>query len=575
MKSIPESSKFIVADHNGVHPINLPPVNPRGWYHSVTNVVNTPEGLVASYRLSDNHCAVYTHIMTARSTDGGRTWTDHTCIARANVWEHHRVWVAPQMSRLKDGRLVILADLGHRTSHENWPMLTHWQKPSRGMWNYLFWSEDNGRTWSEPVKCDDVGGEPGFMIETADGTLLYTATVSDETDTIEDPPMPWGSIYYKNILMASTDGGVTWSKRSDVTDAPFHGDCEVGLVELAPDHLLAVTRVGFGGGSLGNPSRFVHSHDNGRTWGKPSPAPFYGQRTMVGRLQDGRLFTTFRNRWGTFASYAFAWREDEQLGFEPTSFIWEEERCRLEGDVLKAETEAGVPHEVLFSFYPAMDSRARVEVELEVRVPRVGDRGWAFVSAGFPVHLLPDGIAIERPDAWERSVDATGSMLLKPRGEMGARDAGVADTVCSLDLTVFRRLRFVRTGTRLSIHEGDRLIHESDIAGRLERPVRFGAQGPAEVEWKSASVRVTNPHDESIDWSWSAASGTYPDQFRRDRMIRLDFSSDTGYSGWAQLEDGTVVITDYTNDSFKAYGSLDGPPTRIKAYRISPEEIPG
>lgn len=58
-------------------------------------------------------------------------------------------------------------------------------------------------------------------------------------------------------------------------------------------------------------------------------------------------------------------------------------------------------------------------------------------------------------------------------------------------------------------------------------------------------------------------------------MIRLDCSSDTGYSGWTQLEDGTVVITDYTNDSFKGYGSLDGPPTRIKAYRIRPEEIPG
>lgn len=573
MRNIPESDISIVADHNGLHPIDLHCTNPCGWYHSVANVVQTPEGLVASYRLSDSHCAVDTYIMVCRSTDGGRSWRDHRKITKANVWEDHRVWLAPQMSRLRDGRLVIICDLGQRTTHQKWPMLSEWQTPARGMWNFLFWSEDHGQTWSEPVQCDSIGGEPSYIIETQDGTLLYTATVSDRTDRIEDPPLPWGDIYYKNILMASTDKGKTWTKRSDVTDAPFHGDCEVGLVELAPDHLLAATRIGFSGGALGNPSRFVHSFDNGRTWEKPIPAPFYGQRPMVGRLQDGRLFATFRNRWGTFATHGFAWGENENLGYEPNSFIWEEERCQLAGDVLRAETSPGSEHEVLFGFYPALDRRSRVEVALEVRVPEGGSDGWGLVSAGFPLRLLPDGIGLERANAYDRSVDATGVVSLKPRD--GADAASSSERVAALDLTRWQHLRFVREDGLLTVICGSQTLFEIEVTDRLDRTVRFGSQGLARVEWKSASVKVAHPDDETIDWSWSAASGSYPDQFRRDRMVRLNRSADTGYSGWTQLDDGTVLMTDYTNDAFEGFGALDGTPTVIKAYRIQPGQIPG
>ena len=73
MKSIPDSQKFTIAD-NDSYPADFHCPNPRGWYHSVANVADTPEGLVAVYRLSDSHTAVYTHIMAAYSKDGGKTW---------------------------------------------------------------------------------------------------------------------------------------------------------------------------------------------------------------------------------------------------------------------------------------------------------------------------------------------------------------------------------------------------------------------------------------------------------------------------------------------------------------------
>ena len=71
------------------------------------------------------------------------------------------------------------------------------------------------------------------------------------------------------------------------------------MVELEPGHLLAMTRVGFGGGKFGQPSRLVHSYDSGRTWSEPTLTPVYGQRTMLHRLQSGKLLVTYRNRWGT------------------------------------------------------------------------------------------------------------------------------------------------------------------------------------------------------------------------------------------------------------------------------------
>ena len=184
-------------------------------------------------------------------------------------------------------------------------------------------------------------GSRATSIELADGTLLYTRTESAPYPAMDDPPEPWGSIYYRNTAVASTDGGRTWQARGVVTDAPYHGDCEVGMVELEPGHLLAMTRVGFGGGKFGQPSRLVRSYDSGHTWSEPSLTPVYGQRTMLHRLQSGKLLVTYRNRWGTPCSRAFLFHPEEEVGFEPASFIWEQHRCTREGGEMLTTTGAG------------------------------------------------------------------------------------------------------------------------------------------------------------------------------------------------------------------------------------------
>ena len=79
-------------------------------------------------------------------------------------------------------------------------------------------------------------------------------------------PLPATISTIRNTAVFSDDRGQTWKRSATVSDDPFHGDSEVGIVELEPGHLLAVTRVGFGNGIYGQPSRLIHSFDNGRSW---------------------------------------------------------------------------------------------------------------------------------------------------------------------------------------------------------------------------------------------------------------------------------------------------------------------
>ena len=464
MKKIPNSLKFTIAE-DSTYPAGFHCPNPRGCYHSVANVADTPDGLVAVYRLSDSHTAVYTHIMVAYSKDGGHTWEGHRSISHKNVWEHHRVWVAPQLSRLNDGRLVIICDLGHRTSHDDWPTLSRWQEhPPRGMWNFLFWSEDNGRTWSEPVECDEVGGEPGYIAEMHDGTLVYTRTESARSELLKDGPLPWGDIYYRNRAVFSDDGGTSWTRSSLITDAPFQGDCEVGLVELEPNHLLAVTRIGFGGGRFGQPSRFVHSYDGGTTWETPTLAPFYGQRTVVRKLRSGKLLVTFRNRWGTPASCAFVWDPEETFQYEPNAFIWDESRCTIGDGSINLSTDGTPETQVLFGLYPALTTDSEIDVTASLRVADSDSQG-ALICAGCLVRVGPKGVFLV--DSQSEEVEATGS--LKNEAVMADGRNGFAN-----DGTRWHDYRLLRREGKLLVFVDGELKFERPLGESAVREVRFG-----------------------------------------------------------------------------------------------------
>lgn len=542
MREIPVSKKFLIADKKDGSP------DPRGWYHHSLGVVETPEGLVCTYRQTDAHTGVISNIMTCRSADRGRTWTDHQLISKSDIWNEGGCWVAPQLSKLRDGRLVLVADFGNRNTGQDWAMLSAWQKPPRGMSNHLFWSDDNGKTWSKPQRIDEWGGEPGYIIELSNGTLAFTRTESSTTDEIWNPPMPWGNNYYPNAIVFSDDGGKTWDRKAMLADDPLQGDCEVGLVELSPNNLMAMTRVGLGAGAFGQPSRFLFSRDNGKTWGESTLSPIYGQRPIIRKLKSGKLFATFRNNWGTPGTYCAIWNADEKLPYQPSSFIWDESRCRLKDGAMVIDTQEGRETGVVFALYPAQAPDTRVEIETELRVEKAELNGCA-ISAGCYVRFLPNRIELaDRPEDGF-AIDATKFhkyRILREKGEIMIYVDGELKLKKPTDNLEIRQ-----------VHFGNRFV--TGWTGSLETPKGLGNEKPKPrqslqnaslTEWRSLRVKVENKKDHSIDWKWSPTEG-FPDQFRRSRMVRLDrnasFSAgNSGYSGWVEMHDGTIVIADYT-----------------------------
>ena len=550
MRVVPPSDRFTVRAE-------------PGFYMHSAGVEAFGNELVCTYRRSDEHIASEADIWCARSGDGGRTWTDHKRISRLG-WEPDKAsWVAPQLSRTRDGRLLLLVDRGEKTSKFDWPMLAQWQLPPRGMSNWLLVSKDRGRTWEGPRKIDDVGGEPGYIVQLSNGTLVYTRTESRNTDAKKNPSMPWGPTYYRNVAVFSDDDGKTWNRTSVITDDPLVGDCETGLVEPSPGRVLAMTRIGDGGSRYGQPSRLVLSSDFGRTWAKPQLAPIYAHRPAMHKLQSGKLFVSFRNAWGTPGSCGFMFDAGESFSYQPNSFIWDESRCRLRDEAMEIQTGNGRETAVEFGLYPVEDDESAVEFECELRVLEAGANG-CNIAAGAWVRILPNRVELAE---------------------------GPADGF-AFDATKWHKYRIVNRSGRIRIFVDGDLKLDRPNAGVFDRYVRFGnrsgrgAPDPAKPRdntrqplrgtiyednashslWRSVAVKVENRRDHSIDWKWSPRSG-YPDQFRRDRVIRLEpnasfAAGDSGYSDWAQLADGTVVVVDYT---------AGDPPAKhpvLRAYRL-------
>ena len=557
MRVLPGNHKFTIVDNDSSTVAESP--SKLGWYYSVVSVVNTPSGLVACYRKSDFHTAVMTDIMIAYSSDEGKTWHGHHSIAQADVWNEGGCYVAPQMSRLSDGRLVVISDFGHRRSGDDWPMLAKWQFPPRGMRNYLFWSEDDGKTWSNPIKVDDVGGEPGYIIETDNGVLLYTRTESKKTDILWNPPQPWNDIYYYNSAVLSYDGGKTWDQVSTLGDDPHHGDCEVGTVEVGGGNLMAVTRIGLGNGQFRQPSRMVYSDDDGQSWMGHRLSPFYAQRPIVKKLASGKLLLNYRNKWGTAANYAVLFDPDEELPYEPCLWVYDESRCRLEDGVLTIRSGEGIKELIGYGFYPAQNPESRVEINASLKID-TADMNGCNISAGCWVRIEP------------------GRISLADRPEDGF----------DIDTSQWHSYKIVRENSLLSIYVDGKRRLKTDVSELLTRIVQVGNRmvknfnfdhigddkdtgwgTEAVSHWVSLSVKVENPYDYDIDWSWDPEKG-YPDQFRRDRIVALDIiassSGHTGYGGSTQLNDGTIVIVDYT------VGGNGGKPARqpfARAYRLT------
>ena len=209
-------------------------------------------------------------IVSKRSTDGGKTWSDMSIVAQGDTVAKCGYGDAVVIADEKRGNLVAVFSGNNGLWHSNEASLIR---------TYTATSKDNGHTWEEVIDITDqvYGGVYGegtrYGLFTGSGSgvqlkhgahagriMLVVAARNDAT---------WGGTM-SNYAIYSDDGGVTWhaSKNPGCTD----GD-EAKVVELSNGNVLMSIRNRHKGDRL-----FSVSTDGGETWSEPKynstlPAP--------------------------------------------------------------------------------------------------------------------------------------------------------------------------------------------------------------------------------------------------------------------------------------------------------------
>ena len=227
----------------------------------------------------------------AKSTDGGRTWTDISEKIPAELRESNDAPVAFRFVDPKTGKARLRVFAGYRSLDG---------KGARGPADRLLaeampsvMSEDDGRTWTyvPPMGADFTCVISFFGMERLkDGSYL---------GVYQRHPDPNGEVPpgEKNIAMimstVSRDGGLTWEKPNLVAQSDTHALCEPAVF-YSPDKSELCMLIRENSGK--HPSQMCFSKDDGRTWSELRDAPLAmkGHRHVVERLPDGRYLVVFR-----------------------------------------------------------------------------------------------------------------------------------------------------------------------------------------------------------------------------------------------------------------------------------------
>lgn len=214
------------------------------------------------------------------STDKGRTWSEKRVLAEGKSATDY--FNCARISALSDGRIAIICDRMAGQGFEDFSRLTLTQ--------YLWFSSDEGETWSEPKILPFFGIVPDKLLELTSGRWIVAAHAKNsETGKLEE------GLWY------SDDQGETWSDRIVVASDARYNLCEVSIVEVEDNTLVAFLREN---SFMGYDIMKAISYDGGETWSDVYPTPMAcGHRPTAGCLNGGSLLVTYRFIPGNHTTY--------------------------------------------------------------------------------------------------------------------------------------------------------------------------------------------------------------------------------------------------------------------------------
>ncbi len=249
-------------------------------YECFPDLVRTNSGkLIVFYRESDSHGAQdYSHLIMRHSLDEGASWSERFVLIES--YQEDGVlfkYNCPRISQLRDGRLLALCD-GYPV-----PPGEHFDRSTSH--SFFWYSEDDGVTWSAPVKTAITGIVPDKLLETKAGTWLVAAHIGEP-----------GEQYLHQRVFRSTDHGESWEGPITVCRQEGLNPCEASIIQLPDDTLVCYMREN---SMKGWPGPKAFSRDDGRTWEGPYDTVMPGcHRPVAGYLPSGDIMVTFRHRTG-------------------------------------------------------------------------------------------------------------------------------------------------------------------------------------------------------------------------------------------------------------------------------------
>ena len=256
-------------------------------YEAWPDVVLTKNGKLicifseCTHHLERNNC----RIMICESTDKGRSWSKKRPFTE--TMNSDLYYNCARISKLSDDSLVIVCDKIAKDEFFG------------DMSVYIWKGDAEGENWSKAIKTPAIGIVPDKIHELKCGRWLLAAhKYNPVTQKLEQ------------YLWYSEDKGETWSDRVVIAADERYNLCEVSILEMPDETLIAFMREN---SNFGCDCLKAISHDHGSTWegvfNMPIPAC---HRPVAGFLKDGRVMITYRfiqggnPEWGNLSQNVFA-----------------------------------------------------------------------------------------------------------------------------------------------------------------------------------------------------------------------------------------------------------------------------
>ena len=578
--------RHITVAHN--NPKNTP--HASAWLGFPDVVQTGPKNLVSTY------CDGRAHggggrLLIRHSEDLGKTWKEPVAMQYPD--KSYVMGVnCPRLQKLGDGSLLLLADI------------------HGGGYDVVFFrSRDAGHSWEHTGRlvAAQAGGHksivPSRITELEDGSWLITSAWG------VCPEGPFACTEGQQVeVFRSEDQGKSWALLSGIEEWP-RGLCETSIVVLPSGRLWLFAR------EIHRllPGVKTYSDDNGKTWAplEEMPFPITG-RTCADFLQDGRVLLTFRSLVGRAALWAWAGDPEEKTKVEIVgSHFNDTQSVALKEGALHLDSDGyrGQFTQYILRTPDSPESEIDVTAELQVKSNYGGAATLSIPYVG-KLRFFPDRV--------ESGHDATLKFPVEPgifhiyrvvrKGEqmtlyIDGKEMLVTDKIASkavgVDWTPIRTSPYLlafgnepvfdpvfeltEQQGKSSAEQWNKKYEENvskleDLAaippimmiGMGVQPCQITPSVTGYSIWRRVEVRLEDPKTGVREQSWVAERDGFPDQYQLDRVLQVGASivgGDQGYSGWTQLEDGRVLVLDYTDDTAPACPSTPNWPTGLSWIR--------